>query len=366
MSALTASGGSAGYAVYTSSGSTLKSGSVTSQNRTILLPVIPATGTYFVLFSATATGVQLTAALENDAQLPIDASSLNVAGATAQSKRMYFTATAGQNIGVGLRNLALIPSNQYVQLTVYSPNNSSLGTFTCYQNTGGCNLALRNVPSTGTYTIVTVPSGGASSSYRLTLSEPVTGSLTIDTPQGVSIPVEGQFAIHTFSVTAGQTVALEASSISTTPTGKSLSLSVYGPTGALVFGTSGTSQIIRNLTNLAAGTYTVVTTPYYGVTADFQLLVATGITGSLQVDGTSTAIPTTLAGQNAYFTFEATAGENVGIGIRNLLMNPASNYLKLIVYAPSGSQLSLTNDCYQQKGGCGMLPPICLKLERIV
>jgi YD repeat-containing protein len=351
LGAFFASGGSAGYTLYDAFGATLKFGTVGTQNRTILLPVIPATGVYFIVFASTAN-LQTTATLEIDAQTSIGAPSLTVAGAAAQTKRVVFTATAGQNIGVGLRNLTLNPSNQFVQLTVYEPDNTSLSSVSCYQANGGCTLALRNVPSTGIYTIITGPAGGASTSFRLTLSEPVTGSVDVGSSQSVSIPTEGQFGIYTFTATAGQTVAIGVNTISTTPANRKIFLDVYGPTGTRITGSSGYLWFTLNLQDLAAGTYTMVAVPEYGVPADFQLIVATGLTGALPVDATTTTFPTGLPGQEAYLTFNATAGDNIGIGIRNLIVTPNSNYVAFILYAPNGSQLKWAA-CYQQQGGCG-------------
>jgi len=46
---------------------------------------------------------------------------------------------------------------------------------------------------------------------------------------------------------------------------------VYGPSGSWVGSASGASQKTLNLTNLAAGTYTIELTPYRAATGSVQL-----------------------------------------------------------------------------------------------
>jgi hypothetical protein len=179
-----------------------------------------------------------------------------------------FSATAGDDLGLGLTGLSLTPSSpSYVYLYVYRPNGSSLTALLCYQtNSPGCSLSLLNVPDTGTYQIVLQPGGMTTASGTLTLSQNVTGTLT-STPLALSLGVPGRQGWPSFTATAGQSRAVTMSSIATTPSGKSVTMTVYNASGTQMATTSSTTGATLNLTNLAAGTYNVLLMPADAATA---------------------------------------------------------------------------------------------------
>jgi hypothetical protein len=62
------------------------------------------------------------------------------------------------------------------------------------------------------------------------------------------------------------------SAVSTSPANQTLNIAVYNPSGTLVAsGTAGTSGTTVNLSNLVAGTYTVVLSSAYAPTASAQV-----------------------------------------------------------------------------------------------
>ena len=97
------------------------------------------------------------------------------------------------------------------------------------------------LPDTGTYTIVVDPQEAKTVSLTLTLSEPLTGALTIGGP---SVPVTlrpGQEARLTFEGTAGQRASLGVTEVSF-GTGNNVLISILKPDEtALVSTTIGTS-----------------------------------------------------------------------------------------------------------------------------
>jgi hypothetical protein len=105
-------------------------------------------------------------------------------------------------------------------------------------------------------------------SFSVALSQDVTGALATGAPYSVSL-ASNQNAMLTFVATAGQSASLTMSSISTTPSGKSVTVSVFNPSGTQVASTSGTTL---NLTNLVAGTYSVLIAPADGAAASLQVL----------------------------------------------------------------------------------------------
>ena len=187
-------------------------------------------------------------------------------------------------------------------------------------------------------------------SFRITLSPAVTGSISFDTPQDVSF-IEGQFGWYTFTVSAGQTVAVSMKSIVSTPAGKNINFVVRNPSGAVIASYTSASLMTFNLQNLAAGTYRIAAVPQYAVAATAQITLASGLAGQLQVNGTSSTYASTVGGQGAYFTFDATAGDNIGIGVRALTLTPSSQWTSFVLYAPSGTQLN-SMACYHSASGC--------------
>jgi hypothetical protein len=116
------------------------------------------------------------------------------------------------------------------------------------------------------------PAGAASASYTLTLSQDVTGTLT-STPLALSLDAPGREGLPTFTATAGQNVAVTMSSIATTPSSKPVLMTVYNASGGWVGATNSTTGITLNLTNLAAGTYSVLLTPLDAATATLSVKV---------------------------------------------------------------------------------------------
>ncbi len=347
------SGGSVSYVVYSPSGTVFSSGSMSSANGSIHLPVTPAAGKYVVSFgSGTNTSVQLQAQLILNPTMSADGSPISaLTTAGGQSLRYAFSGTAGQNVGLAISNLVSAPS--YVNVLVTKPDGSSLWSATyCYVSNGGCQVQFRNLPATGTYLVRVAPSGQNTMSFNLTLSTPVTGSLAVGSPQPVSL-VPGQYTLLTFTNASAQTVAVNINSMGTTPSGKEMTAYVYNPAGTEISSAifSGANKTL-NLYNLAAGTYTVlIVSRYPNITAaTMQVSLVAGITGTLTADSSTVSTGTTVPGQNVYYTFAATAGQNVGLAISNLVSSPS--YVNVLVTKPDGSSLWSATYCYVSNGGC--------------
>lgn len=125
----------------------------------------------------------------------------------------------------------------------------------------------------------TTGSGGIQYSYdangNLTsITRTSSSSLSPNQPLDVNLNVPGQSASFTFSVTGDGNAAIYLNSISTSPPGSSVSVSVYNSSGALVSSTSGTTNATLSLGGLPVGTYTVVLTPPSSSTASLQVNLA--------------------------------------------------------------------------------------------
>ena len=341
----TPSGNSVSYQVFSPSGASLTNGAVSSTAVSVHLPALPATGTYIVAFgSGSSTFAQVAARLELNPTLSADGTSLSASTLGArQSKRFVFNATAGDDFGLALTALSLTPSSPtYIYFEVFQPNGTNVASFYCYTTTApGCVASLPNVAQTGAYTVKVTSQGAQTMSFNLTLSQDISGTLTAGTPATATLSVPGKQALYTFSATAGQTVALYMGSISTTPSGKTVYMYVYGPSGTQVGQASSATMATLNLTNLAAGTYSVLVVPNDAATGSVQATLANGLTGTLPADGTTQSFSSSVPRQNGYFTFSANAGANLGIAMTGLALTPSSpTYVYFEVLQPNTSVIS--------------------------
>jgi large repetitive protein len=146
-----------------------------------------------------------------------------------------------------------------------------------------------------------------------------------------------------------------------TPTSTSTTaMTVYKPDGsAFLYATCYPSQNGCNLdlVNVAvAGTYSVVIAPPAAATsASFTVLLSAPVAGALTIDSaTSTAVAFTRAGQNARYTFTTVAGQNLGVGLSDLIITPNTvTTANMTVYKPDGTTLNSVS-CSTSYGGCSL------------
>ena len=250
----------------------------TSSSETVNLTNLPASGTYTVIVSSPyglASSAQLEVASGVTGTLsPSSTSQSYTTPVPNQYVYLTFTVTAGEN-------LELTATNYSSFLAVYVLNSSGtqIGGGNCYPTypADSCNSPLWNLPA-GTYTVKVVPGTGDTASFTVQMqSDEVGPTLTANTPTSVALGA-GQAEWLTFTGTEGSAVALELSSVATTPTGQPVYVNVYSPTTTSIstnnyyqqFNTTSSSTL--NLSSLpASGTYTLVVYTTYGVPANAQL-----------------------------------------------------------------------------------------------
>jgi len=353
----TPAGESVALTVYNSSGTSVGSATGTG-NVTVNLTNLAA-GTYSVLivpsYGASGT-MQVTLASGIAPTLTLNGTTANYATSEpGQYAYFYFSGTAGQNLGIALTGLVLTPNSQqnYVTVYIYEPNGTTVLTYNYYYITAaGLEFSLTNLPVTGTYRIQIMPGTQQTMSFNLTASQDVSGTLSLNTPQNVTL-VPGQNTWLTFTATAGETVAVSASSIVTNPAGQNVGLTVFNSSNASVGSVTGVGSATVNLTNLAAGTYSVLIAPYYGASATMQVTVAAGIAPTLTLNGTTTNYATTQPGQYAYFYFAGTAGQDLSVALTGLTLTPSAQqaYATVYVYEPNGTTVLTYNYYYITAAG---------------
>ena len=158
----------------------------------------------------------------------------------------------------------------FATVIVATPSNSTVTSTYCYNSTG-CDLHVRNLPVTGTYTISVTPFGMGAMTLTPTLSLDATGTLASGVASTITLPALGQSATLNFTLSSLHTVVLQIASITTTPVNQSLVTTVYNASGSQVGSNSTSTGATLTMANLAAGTYSVVVTPSAPVTSSFQL-----------------------------------------------------------------------------------------------
>jgi len=339
--------GSVYYRVYRPDGMALSSMAVSGSGT--LTMSMPVAGTYRIVMdprhgATVSSKVLLTTGTTGGLQL--DASSGEYKAAAGQTAFFSFSASALQNLGLGIGDITL-SSGTYVSVKIANPNGSTLTTATCYAS-GGCAFNLLNLAA-GNYGVTVTPqSSSQSMTFKATLSTEVPGFLQKDAVSSLAIQRYAQNARLTFPGSAGESLALLVSEAVTTPAGRDVVYAVYRPNGALWKTVTSTSSAILALPNLPeTGNYRVFVDPAGGALLSVKLKLSTGQDGNVELDGTGGTYQAS-AGQGMHFSIETQAGQNLGLGITEIAVN-SGNYVNIAIFSPNGTTL-YDSDCFVQNG----------------
>ena len=285
---------------------------------------LPDTGTYTIVVDPGALTVNLTLTVSEPmtGAITIDGPSVPVIlTRPGQDARLTFEGTAGQRLGLGVGEVSFGTGAGVVEVSILRPNGITLASKLVFSK--GRSIHTDPLPDTGTYTIVIDPKEAKTVSLTLTLSEPLTGTLTIGGP---SLPVTlrpGQEARLTFEGTAGQRASLGVTEVNF-GTGDNVLISILKPdetalVSTTVVHTSGGDLDMNPLPE--TGTYTIVVDPEGSsfdpgaTTASLTLILSEPVSGAITIGGSSVPITLDRPGQNARLTFEGTAGQRLSLGI---------------------------------------------------
>jgi YD repeat-containing protein len=335
------------YQVFSPARTVIASGSVTASSQSIHLPKLPSTGTYLVIFGTGSATAQFNTALEINAAFSSSGVSQSGIATTSggQTKRMWISATAGQHVGVGLTGLTMSGVGS-ITVALYRPDNTYIWGRSCNVSdpVSSCGLQYMDLPVTGNYILMATPNGTATMSFNLTVSPPIQGNFVAGQPVPLSFSTPGQFALYTFTVTQEHAVAVNLGSVSTTPGGQNMWLSISGPTGNSLMA-QGTTGGTYNFVNLAPGTYRVFLVPYFAVTGSAQLIFSPSTGGgSITMNDPPATFSTTLPAQPYELTFNATAGIPTALAVTNLVTSPSSvTGMSFQIYNPSNGLVTTLN-----------------------
>ncbi|WP_308142811.1 pre-peptidase C-terminal domain-containing protein [Burkholderia pseudomallei] len=356
---ITTAASSISYTVYGPGNAVVQQGNMSAGSPSIHLPRLMAGITYVALFTPSGAGAQLTVGAESDALLA-SGTPVTVVTATAYaSKRVLVQAAQGANLDVALSGLTNPgASGNGVQVSVLNAAGTQVGTVNCFpSNPGGaCNVNLWSLAA-GIYSVVVVPTNGGTLNFNAVMwPDLVEPAIALNSTVKVALP-EGQVARYSFNANAGDSVALNVSSLVTTPSGQNFNVLVFRPDAGTITTSTSTYATITtsgsqtiNLPNLpVSGTYTVIVGSWYALPATAHLTVAGGPPG--HVSGASQTYATSVAGQNAYLSFTATQGENLDLALSNLTNPGASgNGVQVTVFNAAGTQVGSVG-CFPSNPG---------------
>jgi YD repeat-containing protein len=339
-------------------GSTLGSSSTCGSTLLVDSLKLATTGTYKVVIDpqGTSTGsANVVLNVFNDitgtitAGTPITATTTTV----GQNALYTFSGTSGQQITVNITN-STFAGCLSLTARVLNPDGSTLGS----NSTCGSTLLLDSLTlgSTGTYTVVIDPQGTATGSATVLLSSfsDITGTITPGTPVSVTTTAIGQNARYTFTGAAGQQVSINMSG-STYVGCNAVVVSIVKPDGSTL-GSAGicnsSTGFLDSQTLPTAGTYTVRVDPQGTTTGSVTVLLNTfaDVTGTITA-GTTLTTTTTTAGQNAFYTFSGTTGQQVSINLSGSTY-VGCNAVTVSIVKPDGTTLASASIC---NGATGFL-----------
>ncbi len=314
----------------------------------------------------TATHIEFTGRLA-------EATPLNVILNTSGKKGLLvFDGIAGHRVSLGVSNSTYpfpCPWCSNVVLTFYRPDGSSWVT-TSWANSSSHYFEPPTLPMSGTYSIlfdpVLVNPGDGTGQANLTLSHisgEDKGTIAMDSPIIVSVPIPGQNPWWTFTGTAGQRISLNITGANlpmACPWCQAAYVYIYKPDGqTLVSGTwaNGTGIFIEPLELPVSGTYTLLLDPQGGGTGRATIglyNVPPDDQGSISADGIPVFANLAVPGQKIIRSFAGTQNQIVSLHALNSTFGCGTGSVS--IRAPDNSSLGSINFCNGQQ----FLEPVTL------
>jgi YD repeat-containing protein len=289
--------GSPVVTIYRPDGATLATtGSTTAR----YLPPLPMSGAYVIgLQNGGATHtMRLTLSEEITGTITAGGSAVTVSVPRAgQRARLSFSGTAGERIDLGMTH-TMTGLTASIKTADEATTLTSLG----FSSPGELHTTL---PSTASYLVVVEP-GSATGSFTATLSDEVTGSITIDgSSLTLSMTRIGQRARATFSGTAGQALSLGLTSAAAGG-----QVTVFSPGGATLVAPVGYSAPAANVqfpALTATGTHEILVDFSGTTTGAVTLWLSQTISATTALNGSGLFVDIARPGLRAVITFPGTA-----------------------------------------------------------
>jgi hypothetical protein len=284
---------------------------------------LPVTGTYTVLVNpqGTTTGTVtflLNAFADVTGTISIGTPLTATTTVAGQNALYTFSGTSGQQISMNLSGNTYVGCNAVV-VSVLKSDGSSVGSAgVCNGSTGFMDSIT--LPVTGTYTMLVNPQGATTGSVTLLINNfgDISGTIAIGTPLTATTTTAGQNARYIFNGTAGQQISMNLSG-NTYVGCNAVVVSILKSDGSSVGNggvCNGSTGFMDSITLPVTGTYTVLVNPQGTTTGSVTILLNTfaDVAGTISA-GTPLTATTTVAGQNARYTFSGTAGQQMSMNL---------------------------------------------------
>jgi large repetitive protein len=310
---------------------------------------LPMTGIYTAMLDpqSAATAVSGQIVLDPGIDLPINGPPRQASSSgSGSAARFTINGTAGQKLGVGLKNIVLAPAtaNTWLGVKLYLPSGDQVaGTSlaTCYAQSPsvpGCEVDLGPLPVSGTYVVTVEGSTNmTSASYEIQATADFGLSLN-ENPQPVAITRYGGNARLYFEGVPGSAKTIHIDGQVTGPVGQQVHYTVLRPDGfplvaPLYTGvfTAGSGPITLRIGDFPlAGIYTVFVDPQYAATAQFNAKISAGVLDDSQIPTQVSVVP----GPWFYRTITAAANSHTGVGVTIQSLTNPSGTMKIEMVDP--------------------------------
>jgi YD repeat-containing protein len=263
-----------------------------------------------------------------------------------QNARLTFNGMAGERFSV----FATSPDFNFFRFTllnILKPDGTSLGVLPTSSTASVTDF--QTLPVTGTYTVLIDPQGMQTGSATVTLYRMPADFTSAIVPGGdpvtVNITSAGQNGVLTFNGTQARKVILEL----TDATMSDVYVVLLDANGnqltqvAVCSNFCGISSVSDPVELPTTGTYTIVVhpnkSPFTGSVTVTLYDIPPNLTGSITLGGPPVTVDLGV-GQEAFLTFNGTAGQQVSLNLTNVTLSPSL----LFIYKPNGFTLiSRTN-----------------------
>jgi len=311
--------------------------------------VLPANGTYTIVidpYQARTGAVTATLSADLTPAITVNGASVPLDLRAGQNALLTFDGTAGQRISIGLSDITI--GTGYCcdigTVTIYKPDGTVFQAPIAFSNQGAGTPSVV-LPASGTYSILIDPYIGRSGAITATVSADLSPPITIN-GGGVALDFRpGQNAWLTFDGIAGQRVSIGLSGITIAP-GYCCdigSVSLYKPDGTVLqapIGFSNQGAGTPSVVLPVSGTYSILIDPYIARTGSITATLSADLSPSITINGPSVVLDFS-AGQNAWVSFDGTAGQRVSVGLSAISIAPGycCDVGSVALYKPDGTVL---------------------------
>ncbi|MBL0164803.1 MAG: IPT/TIG domain-containing protein [Xanthomonadales bacterium] len=333
-----------------------------SSSMTVLVPNGAVTGPISVSVAGqTVVSTSSFYVAQSGGTLLADGPSIQVSNSAAgQTIDVLFSATAGDNLGLGITSVLQTPeySSKNPYIYVFKPDGSTLKTVTCRFS---CVVDLSSLPVSGTYKLQLFPNATSTLSALVALTRSQDLALSSSAPVNLHMDRVGRISKIRFDGVAGQSRALELLRSSDPLMGIDSRFEIRRSNGSYLYSNGAAIYCVSNcsgaylLQNLPdTDVYTLVIQQADSWSEDMRVSLVEPT--PINVDGPSFSTQANFSYQMGLMTFPATVGQRLELGVivpitANFITNSFwANWVRVSVFDPLGVRVAEVPLCESLTG----------------